>query len=102
MKVINLNSWGPKLLILFMLSGPTDFLTVPSFAQEKMEEATANIRECSLVSTDTYNFKNGKLADYWAQELIGSDLLREELEKTPAKHTPVSYTHLTLPTIYSV
>ena len=27
---------------------------------------------------------NSTLSDYWAQELIGSDLLREELEKVPA------------------
>ena len=38
-----------------------------------------NIRTCEVVSSK-YNLQNGKLSDYWAQELIGSDLLREDIK----------------------
>ena len=41
-----------------------------------------NIKTCGLIS-DKQNLMGGKLSDYWAQELIGSDLLKEELEKNP-------------------
>ena len=40
-----------------------------------------NIKTCKLVSHQ-WKLMDGELSDYWAQELIGSDLLREELEKT--------------------
>ena len=42
-----------------------------------------NAGNCNILTSE-YQLKEGKLSDYWAQELIGSDLLREELEKTPA------------------
>ena len=42
-----------------------------------------NIRTCGIVPSDL-NFMNGKLSDTWAQELIGSDLLKEELKEIPA------------------
>ena len=41
-----------------------------------------NIRNCHLVSSEM-NFMNGHLSDYWAQEIIGSDLLKEKLEEVP-------------------
>ena len=41
-----------------------------------------NLKTCNLVSFEL-NLKEGQLSDYWAQELTGSDLLREELEKKP-------------------
>ena len=44
-------------------------------------------KKCELIS-NKLNLQGGKLSDYWAQELIGSDLLREELEKTPAPEIP--------------
>ena len=46
-----------------------------------------NLRSCDIVSSQV-GFFNGKLSDYWGQELIGADLLKEELEKTdvPDKH----------------
>ena len=44
-------------------------------------------KKCELIS-NKLNLQRGKLSDYWAQELIGSDLLREELEKTPAPEIP--------------
>ena len=37
---------------------------------------------CELLSSQK-KLKDGKLTDYWAQEMIGADLLREEIEKVP-------------------
>ena len=48
----------------------------------KVSQKALNIRTCGLIS-DKRKLMEGRLSDYWAQELIGSDLLREELEKTP-------------------
>ena len=42
-----------------------------------------NLKTCDIVSRKR-KLKKDTLSDYWAQELIGSDLLREELEKTSA------------------
>ena len=42
-----------------------------------------DIRTCGLVSS-SQSLKEGRLSDYWAQELIGSDLLKEELKTTSA------------------
>ena len=49
----------------------------------KVSQKALNIRTCGLIS-DKRKLMKGSLSDYWAQELIGSDLLREQLEKTPA------------------
>ena len=48
----------------------------------KVSQKALNIRTCILIS-DKRKLMEGSLSDYWAQELIGSDLLREQLEKTP-------------------
>lgn len=50
-------------------------------------EAKGNLRSCNIVPAQA-NFFEGQLSDYWGQELIGADLLKEELEKTdvPDKH----------------
>ena len=45
-------------------------------------EDTKTIRTCGIVSSKHQLFE-GKLSDYWAQELIGSDLVRAELESIP-------------------
>ena len=50
---------------------------------EKIPQKVFNIKTCDIVSHKR-KLKEGSLSDYWAQELIGSDLLREELEKIPA------------------
>ena len=42
-----------------------------------------NTKDCKL-SSHKWGLMGGELSDHWAQELIGSDLLREELEKTPS------------------
>ena len=47
-----------------------------------LKKALDIIKTCDIVS-DKRELMKGKLSDYWAQELIGSDLLREELEKIP-------------------
>ncbi|MCY4321442.1 MAG: S8 family serine peptidase [Bdellovibrionaceae bacterium] len=49
----------------------------------KVTEKALNLKTCDIVSHKR-DLKGGTLSDYWAQELIGSDLLREELEKVPA------------------
>ena len=50
-----------------------------------------NIKTCKIVS-DKHNLKNGTLSDYWAQEMIGSDLLRGMLKdkESPDKKNFVS------------
>ena len=45
-------------------------------------QKSLDVKTCDIVSSK-WDLMEGKLSDYWAQELIGSDLLREELEKTP-------------------
>ena len=47
----------------------------------KTAEELLTLRTCGLLS-DKRKLMDGNLSDYWAQELIGSDLLREELKKT--------------------
>ena len=56
-------------------------------------EGAQNIKTCNIVPNDRgldlnrslFNFHgiDYHLSDYWAQELIGSDFMREELEKSP-------------------
>ena len=57
------------------------FLILISSFVSKAEQL--NIRTCDIVSSSE-KLKEGRLSDYWAQELIGSDLLREEVEAVPA------------------
>ena len=56
---------------------------------QQLEEAptqqSGNIRTCNIVSSQ-FDIFEGKLSDYWAQEMIGSDLLKKKLkEATPVK-----------------
>ena len=39
-----------------------------------------NVRSCNIVSSQ---LNLGSIGDYWAQERVGSDLLKEELKKAP-------------------
>ena len=48
---------------------------------EETVKEVASTKTCDLIP-NKQNLMGGKLSDYWAQELIGSDLVREELEKT--------------------
>ena len=45
---------------------------------QSLQKTTAS---CELASSK-HKLKDGKLTDYWAQEMVGADLLKEELEKT--------------------
>ncbi len=61
---------------------------------------SGNIRSCKIISSEL-NLIKGRLSDYWAQEMIGSDLMREKLKLLPPvkKHlvavfdTPTSKRH---------
>ena len=44
---------------------------------------TGNVRTCNIIPSQL-ELQQGKLSDYWAQEMIGSDLAREELKRAPA------------------
>ncbi len=45
-------------------------------------DQSGDIRSCKIVSSEL-NLLEGQLSDYWAQEMIGSDLMREELKLQP-------------------
>ena len=45
-------------------------------------DQSGNIRSCKIVSSEV-GLLGGNLSDYWAQEMIGSDLMREELKLQP-------------------
>ncbi len=48
----------------------------------------ANVKTCNVIYSPHNSMKDRMgLSDYWAQELIGADLLREELEKVPPPKT---------------
>lgn len=49
-----------------------------SILQDTLKEIAPE--SCELLPSK-YQLKEGKLSDYWAQEMAGTDLLREELEK---------------------
>ena len=78
-------------------SAPAKSNKEPSSSLNSQQTSSLNIRTCALqnnvdreegvrhsIISDRENLMGGELSDYWAQELIGSDLLREELKKTPA------------------
>ena len=51
-------------------------------------ERGKDVRDCNLVSSQlrlfySYRDRRSTLSDYWAQERVGADLLKEELEKVP-------------------
>ena len=52
------------------------------FPKKETLNIPVNVRNCGLVSS-SHSLRDGRLSDYWAQELIGSDLLREELKQVP-------------------
>ena len=54
-----------------------------SVLSEMINENNPTQETCELIPSK-HKLMNSTLSDYWAQELIGSDLLREELEKVPA------------------
>ena len=68
----------------------TDDCINPQTSDQKTTSEIQNIikaampkESCELLPTE-HQLKDGKLSDYWAQEMIGADLLREEIEKAPS------------------
>ena len=53
------------------------------FSPAGMAFSGGNIRSCNIVASD-HGLMEGRLSDHWAQELIGADLLRLDLNQTPA------------------
>ena len=51
-----------------------------SSIEDALEVTTPEV--CELLSSK-HKLKGGRLTDYWAQEMVGADLLRGELEKAP-------------------
>ena len=67
----------------------TDDCIHPQTSDQKTTSEIQNIIQvalpkeaCELLSSK-HQLKDGKLTDYWAQEMIGADLLKEEIEKAP-------------------
>ena len=58
--------------------GPSTVELSPIPASDKK----GDLRSCNIVSSKIGLFEGG-LSDYWAQEMIGSDLLKEEINKVP-------------------
>ncbi len=63
---------------------------------------TGNVKTCNIVPSQlSGRYEYAGLSDYWAQEMIGSDLMKEELKKAPPpkKHlvsvwdTPFKWRH---------
>ena len=44
------------------------------------EAETGDLKSCDIVSA-SFGLQSGQLSDYWAQRMIGSDLIKEELEQ---------------------
>ena len=55
------------------LCGPDHSVTIDDYE-------TGDLRSCDIVSV-SFGLQSGKLSDYWAQRMIGSDLIKEELEQ---------------------
>lgn len=53
-----------------------------TFEIQNIIQAALPTESCELLPTE-HQLKDGKLTDYWAQEMIGADLLREEIKKAP-------------------
>ncbi len=50
-------------------------------SESSLKPISQDISKCNLVKSSGY--LQSRLSDYWAQELIGADLLKEELKKLP-------------------
>ena len=65
-------------------AGSASAETVSSY--KKPSFLPLNLKTCNIVPS---SFQSAGLSDYWAQELTGSDLLKEELIKTPPPERPL-------------
>ena len=80
----------PLLLTDLGIETEADFAGYCASCREKptrLSPIPINIRTCKLLSYKQ-NLMDGQLSDYWAQEMIGSDLLREDLESASAPKRP--------------
>ena len=59
-----------------------DTVTNPQPTSTSQQNTGKNLKDCKILSSNA-GFFDGKLSDYWAQEMIGADLLREELNQAP-------------------
>ena len=66
-----------KTIIIFFLS----FFLVSSIKSHSHSDEVPNLRTCGVL-TDHLSLRNGKLSDHWAQEMIGSDLLKKNIQQT--------------------
>ena len=48
----------------------------------ELEEAQPTLKNCGILTSE-YNLKDGALTDYWAQEMIGGDLLKQDIKQAP-------------------
>ena len=77
----NQNYYKNTFTLVFSLLCFCLFMIIDLAGAETLQQPL-NIKSCNIVASHE-NLMDGSLSDYWAQELIGSDLLREELIKTP-------------------
>ena len=49
-------------------------------SNEDMTQQSGNIRTCNIVSSQ-FDLQDDKLSDYWAQRMIGADLLKKKLKE---------------------
>ena len=47
---------------------------------EAFSNKAKNLRTCNI-TTGNFNLRHGKLSDYWAQDMIGADFMKQELKK---------------------
>ena len=62
-------------------SNPDDVVASDDTTIPQQNENQEGLRSCNFVSSEVGLFED-QLSDYWAQEMVGSDLLKEELKKT--------------------
>ena len=67
------------LALLFLACGSEAQAARPGGHERRDLASPLNIRTCGLASSSR-NLMGGRLSDFWAQNLIGADLLREDLE----------------------
>ena len=65
------------LIFLFGLS-----FSIASVSEPPQFKSENSLKSCRIL-TSKHRLKQGRLSDYWAQEMIGADLLKELLKKAP-------------------
>ena len=87
-------------LIKSIIFGSTPISDLQLTLKENLSESRSVQSTCTLFPSQK-KFKNGHLSDFWAQELIGVDLVHLELENLPLfqkkNWIAVFETHITIP-----